>query len=228
MALIVVDLQDGFFPPCPMNYEILSSVNRAAQRLRALGGLVVWITSDVGPDALQNWSVMYDHFMGSQEQIVKQQLARGGTDFGPDYHPMNAQHGMDGPLHSGLDVNTTVDLVVKKDRHSCFTTGGRHQGRTAPDGPAPGPMAAPGLLENRLREAGVDTVLIAGCLTNCCCEATSRDAMQRNFRVVMLADGCAAKTDMDHNAALNNCVQIFGDVMLVDEVLNNLEPHPRL
>ena len=35
----------------------------------------------------------------------------------------------------------------------------------------------------------------------------------------MVADGCAARTDADHNAALNSCVQIFGDVMLSEELL---------
>ena len=45
---------------------------------------------------------------------------------------------------------------------------------------------------------------------------------ERNFRTVMVADGCAARTDADHNAALNSCVQIFGDVMLSEELLGNL------
>ena len=46
--------------------------------------------------------------------------------------------------------------------------------------------------------------------------------MQRNFRVVMLADACAARSEWDRNAALSNAVQIFADVMLVDEVLEKL------
>eukprot|EP01051_Picozoa_sp_SAG22_P004681 SAG22_NODE_258_length_13522_cov_6.989496_6_plen_149_part_00 len=106
---------------------------------------------------------------------------------------------------------------MKKDRHSPFGLGGNHQGKTAADDPAG--LAAPGLFDERLRAANITTVLIAGCVTNCCCEATARDAMQRNYRVVMLADACAAGTDADHNAALNSCAQIFGDVMEVDEVI---------
>merc|ERR1712151_190071 len=113
------------------------------------------------------------------------------------------------------------DLVVKKDRHSGFTLGGRHQGRSAIEGPAEA-MAPAGAMEAKLRAAGADTVLIAGCATNVCCEASARDAMQRNFRVVMLADACATRTDEDHNATLTNCVQFFGDVMLVEEVVQSL------
>ena len=37
---------------------------------------------------------------------------------------------------------------------------------------------SPGGLEGKLRAAGVDTVLITGCVTNCCCEITARDAMR--------------------------------------------------
>ena len=224
-ALIVVDLQENFFPSCPMNYEIVPIVNKMAQQLRNMGGMVVWITSDVGPDALDNWSVFYNHHFGEQGGAIRQQLAAGGADFGGSYDPMTASHGMDGPLYHELAVDVAVDLVIKKDRHSCFATGGRHQGRVAAEGPAPvGETAAPGLLEGRLRDAGIDTVLIAGCLTNCCCEASARDAMQRNFRTIMLADGCAAWTDLDHNAALTACCQIFGDVMTTEEVLTNLAP----
>ena len=168
---------------------------------------------------------MYDNFFGERESAVKEQLAQGGVDFGPGYNPMDAAHGMDGPIFSGFHVNHDVDWVVKKDRHSCFAIGGYHQGRTAMDSRPTAP-APPQLLENRLREADITTVLVAGCLTNCCCEATARDAMQRNFQVVMLADGCAAATDDDHNAALNSCAQIFGDVMLVDEVLESLQSQP--
>ena len=222
VALIVVDLQENFFELVPANHGIVPAVNRAARTLRESGGLVVWITSDVGPDALDNWSVMYDNVFGAREQAVKTMLAEGGKDFGPSYDPMRAKHGMDGPLHAKLDVDVGRDLVIKKDRHSAFTSGGRQQGRTAADGPAEGAMAAPGLLERRLRDAGVDTVLIAGCLTNCCCQCSGWDAMQRNFRVALLADGCAARSEADHNAALNNAAQIFADVMFVDEALAKL------
>lgn len=224
-ALIVVDLQENFFPDCPMNYEIVPVVNKMVEQLREMGGVIVWITSDVGPDALENWSFFYENHFGERKATVFQQLAAGGTDFGDDYDPMSAQHGMDGPLYHDLVVDVSTDLVIKKDRLSCFTTGGRHQGRVAAEGPAPvGEVATPGLLEGRLRHAGVDTVLIAGCRTDCCCEVSARDAMQRNFRTIMLADGCAARTDMDHNAALTAFCQIFGDVMTTEEVLTNLAP----
>jgi len=222
VALVVIDMQAGFFPFMPKNYAIVPNINRLASALRSLGGVVCWITSDVGPDALENWSIMYDNFFVNREEVVKRQLREGGVDFGSNYDAFAARHGMDGPLWWDLDL-CKEDMVVKKDRHSALALGGRHQGRTAEEGPVEGSAVPASFLESKLLAAGVDTLLIAGCATNCCCEATSRDAMQRNFRVVMLADACAAATDADHNGALNNCVQFFGDVMMVDEVVSELE-----
>ena len=40
VALIVVDLQENFFPGCPQNHTIVPIVNRLSAELRAAGGLV--------------------------------------------------------------------------------------------------------------------------------------------------------------------------------------------
>jgi len=79
-------------------------------------------------------------------------------------------------------------------------------------------------IEARLRAAGIDTVIITGTLTNVCCESSARDAMMRNFNVVMVADANAAMTDEDHNASLGLAFQVFADVMTADEVLERLAP----
>ena len=43
-------------------------------------------------------------------------------------------------------------------------------------------------LDQQLRSRGIDTLLIAGTLTNVCCEATARDAMMLDYKVAMLSD----------------------------------------
>ena len=73
-----------------------------------------------------------------------------------------------------------------------------------------------------MRSFGIDTVLIAGTKTNVCCEATARDAMMLDFKVVMVSDCCAALSDDEHRATLENMIQQFGDVMTADEVLERL------
>jgi ureidoacrylate peracid hydrolase len=74
-------------------------------------------------------------------------------------------------------------------------------------------------LDTQLRTRGVDTVLIAGTLTNVCCESTARDAMLLDYRVAMLSDANATITDEEHAATLNTFAMFFGDVMSVDEAM---------
>jgi ureidoacrylate peracid hydrolase len=79
-------------------------------------------------------------------------------------------------------------------------------------------------LERMLRSLDIDTLLICGTKTNICCESTARDAMMMDFKVVMVSDGTAALSDEEHQAALENIIQQFGDVLTVDEILERLRP----
>ncbi|WP_117191860.1 cysteine hydrolase [Rhizobium terrae] len=111
------------------------------------------------------------------------------------------------PLHGlaeGLDVRAE-DLQVCKDRFSCFIQG-----------------SSP--LDGILRQRGIDTVVIAGTLTNRCCESSARDAMMIGYKVVFVEDANAAATDDEHVWALINIASAFGDVRRTDEVLAMLAP----
>jgi len=103
---------------------------------------------------------------------------------------------------SGLTVGSS-DMTIIKNRYSALVAGSSG-------------------LERLLRSLDVDTVLIAGTKTNVCCEATARDAMMLDFKVVMVSDCCAALSDDEHRATLENMIQQFGDVMTGDEVLERL------
>jgi ureidoacrylate peracid hydrolase len=83
-------------------------------------------------------------------------------------------------------------------------------------------IAGSSQLERLLRSLGIDTVLIAGTKTNVCCESTARDAMMLDFKTVLLSDCCAALSDDEHRAALENIYQQFGDVLTADEALRKL------
>jgi ureidoacrylate peracid hydrolase len=75
-------------------------------------------------------------------------------------------------------------------------------------------------LESKLRERGIDMLLIAGTKTNVCCECTARDAMMLDFKVVLLSDCTAALSDEEQRATLENVIQQFGDVLTADEAIN--------
>jgi ureidoacrylate peracid hydrolase len=77
--------------------------------------------------------------------------------------------------------------------------------------------------ENKLRERGIDTLLIAGTKTNVCVECTARDAMMLDYKVALISDCTAALSDEEHRTTLENVIQQFGDVLTADEALAFLE-----
>jgi ureidoacrylate peracid hydrolase len=101
-----------------------------------------------------------------------------------------------------LDVRP-ADLTVAKYRLSAFL---------------PGASALPMILRGR----GIDTVLIAGCMTNVCCDSSARDAVMTDFRAVMVEDANAARTDEAHLASLTTFLQAFGDVRTADDLIQRL------
>lgn len=100
-------------------------------------------------------------------------------------------------------VTDPSDITIIKNRYSALVQGSSS-------------------LERVVRNLGIDTFLIAGTKTNICCEATARDAMMLDFKVVMVADCCAALSDDEHRATLESMIQQFGDVMTAGEVLDRL------
>lgn len=96
------------------------------------------------------------------------------------------------------------DLTVDKTRFGAFVPG-----------------ASP--LHELLQARGIDTLIITGTLTNCCCESTARDAMQMNYKVIFVADATATLSDATHNATLENMAMLFADVMMTSEVIDAVE-----
>lgn len=82
------------------------------------------------------------------------------------------------------------ELVVHKPRYDAFL-------RTA--------------LEDDLRARGIETVVVAGVITNCCVDTTARSAFMRGFDVLVLEDCVATfaeERDL-HDAALRNLSLLF-------------------
>jgi nicotinamidase-related amidase len=84
------------------------------------------------------------------------------------------------------------------------------------------PFASTGL-DQLLRNIGVTGIVLAGVNTNVCVETTARDACDRGYRCVMVADGCATFDAASHEATLKACAGIFGRVALCDDLLAELE-----
>ncbi len=56
-------------------------------------------------------------------------------------------------------------------------------------------------------------------VTTGCFEASVRDASTLDYRVVLVADGCAATTDREHNATLHVVYRSYGDVRPAADVI---------
>ncbi|KAJ9153688.1 hypothetical protein P3X46_027106 [Hevea brasiliensis] len=69
-------------------------------------------------------------------------------------------------------------------------------------------------LQERLMEMGVTEVIVAGVMTNLCCETTARESFVRGFRVFFSTDATATSELELHEATLKNLA--YGFAYLVD------------
>jgi ureidoacrylate peracid hydrolase len=187
-ALVVIDMQNGFMR-ADLAHALCPMAEHVVPAINRLAGALRRAGGAV------YWIQNTFDASCETEWSVMQEMAT------PEARARRAaamSEGMPGhALWPALDVRIG-DEVVRKYRYSAFIQGGS-------DLPA------------RLRARGLDTVLIAGTVTNCCCESSARDAMMLNFRTVMVSDGCAAVTDAEHAASLIGFYLQFGDVLTVDQ-----------
>lgn len=116
------------------------------------------------------------------------------ADFLPDTHWHE--------IYSGIEADEK-DLVLDKTRFSAFVGDSSDALRV-------------------LRDHGIDTVIVSGTLTSCCCASTARDAQQLGFRVIMASDANADVSDFAHNCAINNLAAWFADIRSTKDILKLL------
>lgn len=116
---------------------------------------------------------------------------------GSDADAPLCEEGTPGAEFTGV-MPQSGDYVVSKSRYSGFT-GTR--------------------LEESLLAMGCDTLVIAGLTTECCIDATARDAFERDFHVFIASDAVAAYEPDLNRVALKalelSCIQAFSTGELV-------------
>jgi len=175
--------------------------------------------ADVQPalDIIPNINRMAAAFRakGAMVAWVKMTAGHNGKSLWPLYHDYfftkeggarhrdNLSEGADGhALHPKLDVHAT-DCFASKSRFSAFLPGYSE-------------------LPDKIKQRGIRNVVIAGMLTNMCCETSARDAMMMDYKVVMVSDANAARFEEDHNVGFTSVYQSFSDVLTTDQVLDEL------
>ena len=77
-------------------------------------------------------------------------------------------------------------------------------------------------LKPQLDARGVDTILMAGAVTNICCESSARDAVELDYKVIMISDALSGQAHGLHEATLATFYRIFGDVRPSEDVIRLL------
>lgn len=192
-ALVVVDMQVAFLKP-----GLPSEVPMAREIVSTINRLARAFRASGGTVV---W--VYNTFT---EDIFEQWSSFLGGTYAPEVARAVAGQLMEGaeghPLWPEMEVHDE-DVRVAKNRFSAFLPG-------ASD------------IEAQLNRRGIDTVAITGTLTNVCCESSARDAMMRNFHVIMLPDANATYNDVLHNASLTTLSITFADLMTSEEVIKAL------
>ncbi len=78
-------------------------------------------------------------------------------------------------------------------------------------------------LEDTLKQLGVDSLRLTGCVTHICVLFTAADAVLRDYDVTVVEDGVAGLAKEDHDAAL----RIMKNVMGVEIVKGEIEETAR-
>lgn len=192
-ALLVVDLQTAFLDPA-----IAGSVAMAREIVPAVNRMAAGLRAAGGKVV---WVV---------STYGPDPADRWGNLFDHLFGPERAKSFRDGltlgaPGHALWPEleRRPEDLEAHKNRFGAF-------------------LGSRGRLEATLRAAGIDSVLVAGTITNVCCDCTAREAASLDFKTVMLSDANAGRTDREHNAALANFLDTMGDVRSVDDALGLL------
>jgi ureidoacrylate peracid hydrolase len=189
-ALVVIDLQHAF-----MNEAIGHAVVPAARDIVPAVNRLAAAVRETGGGVF--WIKMTHDDRCLEDWSVAFELAT------PEMRAKRIAALSEGTLGHELWPERDVqpeDEIVKKYRYSAFM---------------PGTSELPG----RLRARGFDTVLIAGTVTNVCCESSARDANMTNFRTIMVSDANAANSQEEHEASLTAFYNVFGDVMDTDMII---------
>ncbi|MDR1807147.1 MAG: cysteine hydrolase [Propionibacteriaceae bacterium] len=74
-----------------------------------------------------------------------------------------------------------------------------------------------------LRSKGIQTVVLAGFLTNCCVESSMRTAYEKGFEVITLTDAVAATSQEEHDNAIKYDYPMFSKPMTTAEFIDALK-----
>lgn len=189
-AHIVVDLQNGFMEPgAPVEVPVAREIVPNVNRISAA------VRAHGGRNIFLRMTVTEESRASWSNWFRHLHSGESGRSLAQAF----ARDAHDWQLWPALEVAPDA-LTVDKYRFSAFVPGASS-------------------LHEILQEHAIDTLIISGTLSNCCCESTARDAMQMNYKILFVSDANAALSDAAHNGTLENMALLFGDVLTTAELL---------
>lgn len=79
-------------------------------------------------------------------------------------------------------------------------------------------------LNDRLVEAGIEDVVLAGVVTSLCIDSTARSAQEQGYRVTILEDATSGRTAFEQQYHMQNIFPLYARVRTVEEILKELLP----
>ncbi len=73
-------------------------------------------------------------------------------------------------------------------------------------------------LERRLRDRGIESVVVTGVATDVCVSTTAREAADRNFKVVIVSDACTTFSEQLHQANIET-LHVFGWIRRTQDLI---------
>lgn len=190
IALIVVDVQNGFCPngnlAVPNGDEVVPIINQLAKHFQN-----IILTQDWHPA---------DHISFAENHVDKQPFDTIELDYGTQVlWPTHCVQGsQDAELHPDLNI-PSAQLIIRKgyhqhiDSYSAFLEADQ-QTSTG--------------LAGYLQARGIDTVYVVGLATDFCVAWTAMDAAKLGFDSYVIEDACRA---IDLNGSLENAWQAMSD-----------------
>ena len=86
------------------------------------------------------------------------------------------------------------------------------------------PFNATGI-DQLLRNLGIKSIVLAGLATDMCVETTARDAADRGYNVIVVADATATFYESHHRAALSSLARVYAQVWSTEKVLAHHAEH---
>lgn len=164
------------------------------QRLRSMAPKVNAIA-----DELRRWGGTVAWVTTPVRKASANFLAIYGAEFAKMHVDASGVNGLATKVWDGLNT-ISDDIYVEKTGGSAFFPGNCD-------------------LHEKLEPLKIESLLIAGMVTNVCCESTARDATELGYQVTMVSDVMWGHKQGQHEATLTTFFQNFGDVRHCDDVL---------